>query len=161
MKPIKDIMTPLPHSCGKDETMLSIANLMLKHNIGALPVVDEKKKVIGIITDRDIIRAIFRSAKACAVNTCFINEIKVYEAMTTEVYTINIDEDAANALNLMREKKVGRLPIIDHEERLMGIISFNSISRKMYKEDIEKAGKDNIINSIQSIKDRNENIVNE
>ncbi len=151
MKPIKEIMTLNPQSCLKNETLLSVSNQMSKFNIGALPVVDESKKVIGIITDRDIVLALCKIKKT-------LKQITVNEAMTSEVYTIDVEDDAANALNLMREKKIGRLPIVNRQNCLEGMISFNSISRKIYKEDIEKAGKENVLNTLQEINDRNETI---
>jgi len=158
MKVIKDLMTPSPHACVKNDSMLSVAGKMLKHNVGAIPVVDEDKKVVGIITDRDIVRAIFRKNTECENNSCSIKDITAQEAMTSEVYTVNLNEDAAYALNLMREKKIGRLPIVDNDNNLMGMISFNSISRNIFLDDIEKEGRENIIDTMQSMNDRNERI---
>ena len=54
MKTVKEIMVSSPQYCGKHETLQTVAEKMSKSNIGSLPVVDENKKPIGIITDRDI-----------------------------------------------------------------------------------------------------------
>ncbi|MFN6039426.1 MAG: CBS domain-containing protein, partial [Bacteroidota bacterium] len=54
MKKIKEMMTASPKTVGKNESLKTVATQMSKSNIGSLPVVDENKKVVGIVTDRDI-----------------------------------------------------------------------------------------------------------
>jgi len=151
MKTINDIMTTSPEFIGKKATLEEAANQMQKNNIGSLPVVDENEKVVGIITDRDITLAIAKNKKP-------VSDIKVTDAMTTDVHTINPENEAVEALKIMRTKKVGRLPVVDSEKRLKGIVTLTGIAKK-FQEGGEKSGKNNddVISTLFAIAERNEN----
>jgi len=156
MKSIKDLMTLTPQFCSRNETLKEVAEKMARNNIGSLPVLDESQKVIGMITDRDIAMAIARNKNPA-------NEVKVNEIMSTEVHSIKQDDDASAALKLMRTKKVGRLPVLDNEQHLKGIVTLNSIVRKV-KESEDKAeitfeGKENVINTLESIAERDAEVI--
>jgi CBS domain-containing protein len=152
MKTIKDLMTPSPQYCEKNESLKDVARKMAQSNIGSLPVVDENKKVIGMITDRDIALALGRRQGAVA-------EVQVHEAMTPQVHSLRADEDATAALKMMRTQKVGRLPVVDAENHLKGIISLNGIVRKVQdssdKAEINYSGKENVHRTLESIAERN------
>jgi len=152
MKQVKDIMNASPLSCRKDETIQEVSNQMSKSNIGFLPVVDENKKVIGTITDRNIVLAIGKANKAP-------DKLKVHEAMESTVHTISQEDSADKALEIMRTKQVGRLPVVDSERRLKGVVSLLGIARKIKdsseKNELGSQGKENIINTLQGIAERN------
>lgn len=153
MKTIKEIMKAGPVTCGKNETLKVITNQMYKSNVGFLPVLDENKKVIGTITDRDVALAIGKNSKSA-------QDIKVHEVMNTKVYSVRPEDDAVTALKMMRTKKVGRLPVVDSEGKIKGVISLTRIANKIKdskdKSELEHAGKENIINTIQSLAERTE-----
>ena len=125
---------------------------MTKSNIGFLPVIDEHKKVIGTITDRDVCLAIGKGSKP-------VNELKVYEVMNKKAHLVKQDEDVATALKVMRTNQVGRLPVVDDDNHLKGIVSLTHIVRKVKnsseKEEIEYKGKENVINTLTAIAERN------
>jgi CBS domain-containing protein len=151
MKTIKDLMTPSPQFCTRNESLKEVAEKMAKNNIGSLPVVDENKKVIGMITDRDIALAIARKNNPA-------DQVKVNEIMSPELYSLNQEDDASTALKMMRTKKVGRLPVLDNQQQLKGMVTLNSIVKKV-KETGDKAeiafeGKENVINTLESIAER-------
>lgn len=154
MKKISEIMTGTPLSCRANETIQSVASQMAKSRIGFLPVVDENKKVIGTVTDRDVTLAIGNTNKSA-------NELKVQEVMSKEVETINPEAEATEALKIMRTKQVGRLPVVDSEEHLTGVVSLMDIARKVKdtpeKETIEHEGEENIVNTFYSLAERNGN----
>ena len=153
MKKIKEMMTASPQTVGKNESLKTVTTQMSKSNIGSLPVVDEHKKVIGIVTDRDVSLALSKSDKA-------LNEIRVQDVMTKEVHTCKEEDDPATALGIMRSKKVGRLPVVDAENKLKGIITLDGILRKAQntpqKEEILYKGKENVISTLNAIAERNE-----
>lgn len=153
MKKIKDMMTASPKTVGKNENLKTVVNQMSKSNIGSIPVVDDEKKVIGIVTDRDISLALSKSDKK-------INEIKVQDVMTSEVHTCKEEDDAVKALGIMRSQKVGRLPVINTENKLTGIITLDGILRKAQhttqKDELIYKGKENVINTLNAIAERNE-----
>ena len=153
MKKIKEMMTASPKTVGKNESLKIVATQMSKSNIGSLPVVDEHKKVIGMVTDRDISLALSKSEKP-------ITDIKVMDVMTKEVHTCKEEDEPTTALAIMRSKKVGRLPVVNSEDKLTGIITLDGILRKSHntpqKEELLYKGKENIINTLNAIAERNE-----
>jgi len=152
MQTIESIMHAQPETVTKNETLKNAASKMERSNIGFLPVIDENQKVVGTLTDRDITLAIGKNTKGP-------QDIKVNEAMNPEIYTISPGEDAAAALKLMRTKQVGRLPVVDGENRLKGVITLTGIAKKVNKgndqKELEYNGKENILNTLRSIAGRN------
>ena len=153
MKTIKDIMTSSPKTCKKTDGVQTVAKQMASSNVGSMPVVDENSKIVGMITDRDIALSIGKNDKS-------INDLKVSDVMTSSVETISAESDATEALKLMRTKKIGRLPVVDSEKRVKGIITLNGIVRGVRdasdKEEIGFKGKENVISTLQAIAERNE-----
>lgn len=154
MKKIKELMTATPQSCQPNATIKSVASQMAKSKIGFMPVVDDSKKVIGTVTDRDVTIAIGKSDKGA-------KELKVEEVMHKDVQTIGPDADATEALKIMRTKQVGRLPVVDKEQHLTGVVSLMDIARRVKntpdKETLEHEGDENIVNTFYSLADRNGN----
>ncbi len=152
MKTIREIMVALPQQCTRNESLKEIVLRMDKSNIGCLPVVDESKKVIGIITDRDVALALCRGDKR-------VEDLKVHEVMTAKVHTIRPEDHTVSALKMMRTMRVGRLPVVDEEQRLKGMVSLNRILRNNYgteeAPELEYAGAENILNTLHSIAERN------
>jgi CBS domain-containing protein len=117
---VRDIMTRNVVSCRKDTDLATAARLMLDKRFGTLPVVDERGRVAGIITDRDI-------AMAAATRQRNATHIAVHEAMSGHVKTCLADDDIGNALKIMEEGRVRRLPVLDTDGRLAGILSIDDI----------------------------------
>lgn len=153
MKTAKEIMVVSPKHCGRHETLQAVVNEMAKSNIGSLPVVDENKKVIGIITNHDICVALGNTQKAP-------HEIKVQEVMTRDVHTCSPEDDATTVLKIMRTKRVSRVPVVDNNFKLHGILSLNGIVRGIHesvdRDEISFGGKENILNTLHSIAERNQ-----
>ena len=100
------------------------ANLMAEHKIGCVPVCDTNQKVVGMITDRDII---LRSV-CCDKNT---KTTPVSDIMTTNVHCCDVNEHLETAEKMMSENQVRRLPIIDND-KIVGILSIGDIGRNPY-----------------------------
>ena len=153
MKTVKEIMVTSPKYCGSHETLQAIAEQMSKTNIGSLPVLDKNKKVVGIITDRDI------CVTAGNLRKRNLSEIKVQEVLNNRrIYTCTQEDDVQTALKMMRTKKVGRLPVVDEDFNLTGIISLNRIMRKAYgsseEGELVYAGEENVMNTLHSLANR-------
>ncbi|HXD93355.1 MAG TPA: CBS domain-containing protein [Bacteroidia bacterium] len=152
MKKVKEMMIDTPKDCEKSHSIQRVIAEMSKSNIGSLPVVDKDKKVIGVITDRDICVGLGKINKP-------LDELKVQEVMSTQAYTCTPEDDASTALKIMRTKKVGRLPVVDKEGRLQGVVSLNGIVRHHHEnnEKVEEqyTGEENVMNTLHSIADRN------
>lgn len=107
-------------SCGPDTDLASAAQIMWDCDCGIVPVVNEEKKVVGTITDRDIcIAAATRGSRP--------SEIRVRDVISREVATCSVSDDLPDALNVMKRARVHRLPVVDDQERLAGILSLNDI----------------------------------
>ena len=112
---IKDVMTESPTCCRPDDSVDRVAKLMLEHDCGIVPVC-KGRKVVGVITDRDI------TCRAVATSRT-PTQVPVSEVMTSTVYCIHENDDIQAAVDLMEEKQVRRLPVLDEDDDIAGIIA--------------------------------------
>lgn len=117
----KDIMTKSVKMCDKECTAKDAAQIMKKVNTGAVPVVDENDHITGIITDRDITLHTVAEGKDPS-------KIKIHDIMTKHVVTVREDELLDDAIVKMKENKVRRLPVVDNNNKLAGMISLGDIA---------------------------------
>lgn len=117
---VADVMTKDVKVCGPETNLAEAAMMMWDGDCGVLPVVDEDGRVLAMITDRDI-------AIAAATQGRPAYQIAVREAMSGNVTSAGLDDDVAAALKTMRHDKIRRLPVVDADGRLMGIMTINDI----------------------------------
>ena len=104
------------------DTIKKAANLMEEKDCGSLPV-GENDRLVGLITDRDIaLRAV---AKGKAPDTCTVREV-----MSSGVKYVFDDETTDAVADSMSKLQVRRLPVLNHEKRLVGIVSLGDLARK-------------------------------
>jgi len=117
---VQEIMTTDPETC-RAETNLAVAvERLWKADCGILPVTDEAARPIGVITDRDICIALgTRNRPASAISTDSV--------MRQPVETCRADEDVIAALARMKQQRIRRLPVVDVQGKLAGILSLNDI----------------------------------
>ena len=118
---ISEVMTRDVQTISPNDPVQQAASFMLGADAGSIPVT-EGDRLIGMITDRDI--AVRGVAKGYGPDT------PVRELMTNDLVTAHIDDDVEKAASRMSEAKVRRLPVIDHDERLCGIVSLGDLSRE-------------------------------
>jgi CBS domain-containing protein len=117
---ISQILTKNPEVISPDARICEAARLMREHDIGMLPVCDGER-LVGSITDRDLaIRAV--------ADGCDALSTKVRDIMTPEVFWCFDDAELEEVARLMEEKKIRRLPIINHKKRLVGIVSLGDLA---------------------------------
>jgi CBS domain-containing protein len=109
-----------------EQTIGAVAAKMEKANVGAVIVVDPSRKVVGIVTDRDIALALGQEQ---ATPQSPVNDI-----MTKDVVTIWEDEGVFNATQYLCGKKVRRLPVVDHSDRLVGMVTFDDLVAVLARE---------------------------
>ncbi|HMK82450.1 MAG TPA: CBS domain-containing protein [Candidatus Bathyarchaeia archaeon] len=119
--PVQRIMKLHPIVVEQGDDLLTITKKMSHNNVGALPIVDEKGIIQGIITLRDLIHLI-------GIGSEPIN-VPVSELMNTNVSTISINSPISKAVQLMSEKRVRRLPIISPKQELVGMLSNKDLLR--------------------------------
>lgn len=118
---VKDLMTSEVGACAPDANLASVVSIMWNNDCGAVPVVADGK-VVGIITDRDI-------AVAAATTNQPASDIPVSTVINGTVYTCQAEDGVEAAIAAMQENKVRRLPVVDADGGLLGIVSVNDLVR--------------------------------
>lgn len=142
---VKEVMTPDAKSIWITQSLADAAKEMWENDCGALPVVKEHK-VVGMLTDRDI-------CMAGAMRDCSLSQISVEEIMNKQVFAAKVDEDVKHVLETMREHKIRRLPVLNLEGELAGIVSMNDIVLKAKPPNGKKAPIDyaDVVKTYQAI----------
>jgi CBS domain-containing protein len=113
---VREAMTPNPTTCSPESSLAGVASRMWLASCGAVPVVVGDGKVVGILTDRDICFAVSARDRPAS-------DIRVSEVGSGTVYTCSEDDDLGDALRRMSACRVRRLPVVDVEGRLKGMLS--------------------------------------
>jgi CBS domain-containing protein len=95
---------------------------MLKGDIGALPVVDSTNKLVGMITDRDICMSSLIEGRS-------LKELPVSLAASTPAWACGLEDSIGHVSAAMQTHKVHRIPVVDKEEKLVGIIGLGDVVR--------------------------------
>ena len=114
---VKDIMSKNLIICSSDINVINISNIMKKYNIGFIPI-EKNKKIIGVITDRDIVINIISNK----VN----NNSSIESYVNSNIIHIEENSSIDECLNIMKENKVKRL-IVVNKEKIVGVISLSDI----------------------------------
>ena len=117
---VQDAMMGTPIHCSPETNLGSAIELLWERNCGILPIVDAKKKVIGIVTDRDL-------CVALGTRNRLPGEITVGEVANGKVYSCRGQDDIHTALQTMANRRVRRLPVVNQEGVLEGILSMDNI----------------------------------
>ena len=120
---VEDIMVKNVITVNKDETVSNAVDIMNEHNIGCLIVVSEGI-AIGILTERDLLKRVLAKSKDP-------RETKVYEVMTRPLIYVGPDTDIDKAKEIMSKFRIKKLPVIDSEGRLVGLITVTDIANSL------------------------------
>jgi acetoin utilization protein AcuB len=116
----------------REMSLLEAQTLMQRREIRHLPVVDDDNHLIGIVTDRDV-RSVLPHQLAVGQGDASVREqyahIKVADAMTTDLLTISPSHTLQDAIMLIEQKKVGAFPVVDDDNKLIGILSVRDLLR--------------------------------
>ncbi len=113
---ISELMTKRVRTCRMDERCSTAAKLMWDGDCGDVPVVDPHDRLCGIITDRDICMAALHQGLP-------ISDIPVASAMASRVAACSPTDSVSAALEIMRERRVRRIPVVDADRRVVGVLS--------------------------------------
>ncbi|CEH32693.1 CBS domain-containing protein [Romboutsia lituseburensis] len=150
-KTAKDIMTMDVIVANRSDSIADVAQLLIKEKIGGVPVVSEDREVVGIISETDIMKKekyveapqvlnllqglIFLSDfKQMEEDMKRVAAYKVEELMSTDIITVHENDTFDDVANVMIKKSVNRVPVVDNDNKLKGIICRYDIIRAMYNE---------------------------
>ena len=112
----REIMTPEPQCCSVETLLHDVANLMVEADCGEIPVTDASNRLVGVVTDRDIVCRVVAKGKnpsAVTAGDCMTQPVVVVKEETT------LDE----VMNVMEKNQIRRVPVVDASGACCGIIS--------------------------------------
>jgi CBS domain-containing protein len=119
---VQEIMTRDPACCTPEQKTNEAAKLMGDCDCGEIPVVDDKRKPLGVVTDRDIVvRVVARDKDP--------RECPVREAMTSPAVTVTAETSLEECRRLMEENQIRRVPVVDKNGIVVGIVALADIAR--------------------------------
>jgi len=128
---VRDAMTKQAAYCHPDTTLSEAAELMWKRRCGFLPVVGEGGNVIAVVTDRDI-------SIALGTRNRRPSEMLVHDVMSGKLFTCTAEDSIACVLTTMRITGLRRLPVIDREGALVGVLSIDDLALKAREHALKK-----------------------
>jgi len=147
----KDIMTKKIITISKDATLAELAKLLIKNKISGVPIVDEKEELVGIVTEADLIIkesnlpfplsfsfAFLESYESYTKSTKEYLETRVEEVMSINVKTAREDMPISKVVNIMVNNNINRLPVLNNDGKLTGIITRADIIKSIIKKSEKK-----------------------
>jgi CBS domain-containing protein len=119
---VKDVMHKGVEWVGPDTPVTEIAKLMLKYDIGSIPI-GENDRLIGMVTDRDIV------CKGLAKDGFDPERATAREVMSEGIHCCREDDDLAKAVRHLETLQIRRLPVINKSKRMVGILTLGDVSR--------------------------------
>jgi CBS domain-containing protein len=124
-----EVMTREPACCEPGDSIARAAQVMKTEDVGAVPVVETNagRRLVGIVTDRDIVVKVLAGSGR-------IEGASVRDAMTQNPVTVREDDDVNRALSAMADRKVRRIPVVDANGTLRGIIAQADIATRLHRD---------------------------
>jgi CBS domain-containing protein len=120
---VEEVMRKRAESCSRDTDLAAAAMIMWRNDCGAVPVTEAAGgKVVGVITDRDICMAVATRHRRA-------EEIMVGDVVSEALHTVHPQQDVHAALEIMKSRRVRRLPVVDRAGSLQGMLSINDLVR--------------------------------
>ena len=126
MKKCNEVMTKNPVCCLPNDMAAKVAKLMKRENVGSIPVIENEKtrKLVGIVTDRDLtLRIVAKELDS--------KSTKVEAVMTRKLVTCQAEDDLQKALDAMSEHQLRRIPVVDKDNKILGIIAQADVATRV------------------------------
>jgi|SRR5687768_1634527 len=126
MKKARDVMTKELVYASPQDTVSHVAELMKMEDIGPVLIVDneESRRLVGIVTDRDLVLKVIAEGQDPKTT-------RVEEVMSKKLVTCRADDDVENAMKAMAQYQLRRIPVVEDDNRLVGIISQADIATRV------------------------------
>lgn len=135
MSRAQDIMTKVPITLPFNATVGEAIDLLQSLDIRHVPVINEQREVVGMLSDRDL-RAL---SIPRVVDDSWVSDLRaalampIAQAMSGGVISVEEESETSEIIELMLEHKVGALPVVDADETLVGIVSYIDVLRELYE----------------------------
>lgn len=139
----QDVMSVNVKRCSPDTDLAAASAMMWDHDCGALPVVEDGR-LVGIITDRDICIALGTRDRPA-------HEVTVREVQTTKLEVCHPRDELHHAMELMRCAKVRRLPVVNRQGVLQGVLSLNDLALRVDHAHGEELSYEQVMNTIKAV----------
>jgi len=121
MRRVRDVMTADPACVRENDGIVEAARIMKREDAGVVPIIDGDRKLIGMITDRDIVVRLVAEGRNPL-------DCKVNEAMTKHIRSVGEDATVDEVMSIMRGANVRRVPVCDRNDRIVGIVSMGDLA---------------------------------
>jgi CBS domain-containing protein len=130
---VREVMTPRPAVAFPDDYLLDAVARMSEHRVRHLPVVDGERHAIGMLADRDVRTAIGDPRRALEDSKALaqVQLMRVKDVMSPVVVTVGEAEPLSKAIDIFLLRRYGALPVVDAQERLVGIVSYLDVLRRL------------------------------
>ncbi|MGE0172631.1 MAG: CBS domain-containing protein [Oligoflexales bacterium] len=136
---VGEIMSKNVIAVKESETLADVLQLMMEHDFRHVPVVNDEKSLVGIISERDLLRTCVTEDDieiAGAERAYFLSDHPVTEIMSTNPETVEQESTLSDACQVMLENKFGCVPVVD-SGRLVGILTTTDILKEIIRRDIQ------------------------
>jgi CBS-domain-containing membrane protein len=117
---VTDCMAPEPTHCFADTDLAQAAHLLWTRDCGVLPVIDATYRVVGVVTDRDLLMCAYTTGRP-------LGELHVKDCMSSQVRTCSSGDDLRDVMRVLADARVRRLPVVDEDGLLCGLLSINDV----------------------------------
>ncbi|MEG3638409.1 CBS domain-containing protein [Magnetococcus sp. PR-3] len=144
---VEDVMTGEVRTANREDDLKNVASVICALKVSGLPVVDEINRLVGIISEKDILNALLpsyseyladpvkgRDFEAMEATYPKVMEKKVDEIMTSSVFTCSPEDPVLDAASRMTSHHFRRLPVVDEKNVLVGIVSLSDIHQSIFKQ---------------------------
>lgn len=124
----QDIMTRSPKSVNGNATLREVAQIMRDENCGIVPVVDDASRLVGLVTDRDMVMRTYETERHW-------NQVRAHEVMSRDLHAVTPDESIHDVIKMMSKHQVRRVPVVDQFDRLVGMISMADVANRAHEDE--------------------------
>jgi CBS domain-containing protein len=147
---VRDVMAPRVHTVTALTPFRKILRLLIKYRISGVPVVNKEKKVVGIISEKDLLRSLFPTQEEFYKDTDYyicgdiiekeatkVNGLRAKDIMTRKVIKVSPDDHVCKACSLLVINNIRRLPVVE-KGKLVGIVTTNNLYKNFVSKLVEK-----------------------
>jgi CBS domain-containing protein len=124
MPQVRELMTESPRTVPPDASAVDAAKVMQNEDAGVVPIVEDDGRLVGVVTDRDIALRVVAEGREP-------DSTKVAEIASQNLATVDPQQDIDEALRLMAEHQVRRLPVVEEDGKLVGILAQADVARHL------------------------------